>query len=77
MTIPWKNLLYKTATWLVIEVVMNLTGLDTLADFSEFLLDASPAALQIQPADLIACLYQPSHPALYKTQNTKRKLGEA
>jgi hypothetical protein len=60
MNTTWKRLLQKTAIWLLVEVMMNLTGLDTLADFSEFLFDMRPVALQIQPSDLITGLYQPS-----------------
>ncbi|GAB4467215.1 MAG: hypothetical protein OHK0037_23750 [Elainellaceae cyanobacterium] len=50
MNTTWKRLLQKTAIWLLVEVTMNLTGLDTLADFSEFLFDMRPVALQIQPS---------------------------
>ncbi|BAU40506.1 hypothetical protein [Leptolyngbya sp. O-77] len=57
MNTPWKRILQKTAGWLAIEVVMNLTGLDTLADFGEFLFDLRPAALQSQPSDLITTLH--------------------
>ncbi|MDG2616005.1 hypothetical protein HPC62_19915 [Thermoleptolyngbya sichuanensis A183] len=63
MNTPWKRLLQKTAGWLVVEVMMNLTGLDTLADFGEFLFDLRPVALQSQPSDLITTLHQPSVPA--------------
>jgi hypothetical protein len=34
-----KQLLIKTAVWFVAEVVLNLAGLDNLADYSEFVFE--------------------------------------
>lgn len=39
-----KQLFIKTATWLVAEVVLNLAGLDNLADYSEFVFDQNAAS---------------------------------
>ena len=39
MQIRWKTLLTKTFIWLVAEIVFNSIGLDTFADYSEFVLD--------------------------------------
>ncbi len=39
MQIKWKTLLSKTFIWLVAEIVLNSMGLDTLADYSEFVFD--------------------------------------
>lgn len=32
----WTALAIKTASWLMLEVLLNLVGLDNLADYSEF-----------------------------------------
>lgn len=37
MKINWKKLLLKTTTLLVTEILLNLAGLDSLADYSEFI----------------------------------------
>jgi len=39
-----KQLFIKTATWLIAEVVLNLAGLDNLADYSEFVFDQNSAS---------------------------------
>jgi hypothetical protein len=39
-----RNLFIKTATWLIAEVILNLVGLDNLADYSEFVFDQNLAA---------------------------------
>ncbi len=39
MQIKWKTLLTKTFIWLVAEILLNSIGLDTLADYSEFVFD--------------------------------------
>ena len=36
MEIRWKILLTKTLVWLSVEIVLNFIGLDTIADYSEF-----------------------------------------
>lgn len=38
MKIKWKYLLVKTTLWLVVEIIMNLLGIDNLADYGEFML---------------------------------------
>ncbi|EDX76402.1 hypothetical protein MC7420_4658 [Coleofasciculus chthonoplastes PCC 7420] len=37
MTVNWKALLAKTTVWLAAEILLNLLGLDNLADYSEFI----------------------------------------
>jgi hypothetical protein len=37
MRVRWKKLLAKTLIWLAIEICLNVLGLDTLADYSEFI----------------------------------------
>ena len=39
MEIRWKTLLTKSLIWLVAEIALNSLGLDTLADYSEFVFD--------------------------------------
>lgn len=39
MRIKWKALLTKTVIWLLAEILLNIMGLDTLADYSEFVFD--------------------------------------
>ncbi|MEO1432609.1 MAG: hypothetical protein AAFV71_26755 [Cyanobacteria bacterium J06633_8] len=36
MNIRWQKLLVKTAFWLATEIILNLIGIDDLADYSEF-----------------------------------------
>jgi preprotein translocase subunit SecG len=36
MKTQWKRLLVKTTVWLAAEIILNLLGLDNLADYSEF-----------------------------------------
>lgn len=37
MSAPWKHLIVKTTFWIAAEVLLNVTGLDNLADYSEFM----------------------------------------
>ncbi len=37
MNIQWHELLYKLTIWLVVEIVLNLMGLDDMADYSEYI----------------------------------------
>lgn len=54
----WRNLLLKITGWLIAEAILNLVGLDNLADYSEFIFErhsvaeaaeASEAAIAIDP----------------------------
>lgn len=36
MNAKWNKLIARIAIWVMAEVVLNLSGLDTLADYSEF-----------------------------------------
>lgn len=36
MKTQWKSILAKTTIWLATEIVLNLVGLDNIADYSEF-----------------------------------------
>ena len=37
MNIRWQKLLSKMSFWLATEIILNLVGIDDLADYSEFL----------------------------------------
>ena len=38
MNLKWKTIFIKIIIWLATEIYLNLLGLDTLADYSEFIL---------------------------------------
>ncbi|NES22635.1 MAG: hypothetical protein F6K41_27880 [Symploca sp. SIO3E6] len=37
MNVQWKTLLIKITLWLAIEILLNLLGLDEVADYCEFI----------------------------------------
>lgn len=39
----WKKIWVKATIWLVTEIILNLLGLDNLADYSEFLFEKETA----------------------------------
>jgi preprotein translocase subunit SecG len=39
MQVKWKKLLTQITLWLVAEIILNLLGLDNLADYGEFVFD--------------------------------------
>jgi hypothetical protein len=43
MKMQWKKIWVKTTIWLVTEIMLNLLGLDNLADYSEFLFEKEVA----------------------------------
>jgi hypothetical protein len=55
MKVEWKKVFVKTAIWLATELVLNLVGLDNLADYSEFLYEQEVVGLGYldQPAIVI------------------------
>ncbi|MDJ0620094.1 MAG: hypothetical protein QNJ63_25700 [Calothrix sp. MO_192.B10] len=36
MKVQWQKLFLKTSVWLTVEILLNVMGLDNLADYSEF-----------------------------------------
>ena len=44
MEIRWKRLLTKALIWLAAEILLNTIGLDTLADYSEFVFEQNAIA---------------------------------
>lgn len=45
MRVKWKSLIAKLTIWLALELLLNLLGLDQIADYSEFLFHPSPTFL--------------------------------
>lgn len=41
----WRKLLLKTFVWLITELLLNLIGIDDLADYSEFLFENRASSL--------------------------------
>lgn len=58
----WKTLCVKATLWLVAEIVLNLLGLDNLADYSEFLFERELATAVHQPH--LAYRVPPNRPLL-------------
>ncbi|HEY9673649.1 MAG TPA: hypothetical protein V6D11_19570 [Waterburya sp.] len=55
MKLQWRKLLVKTTVWIAAEIILNLLGLDNLADYSEFIYEQDVPVLSqsSQPATLI------------------------
>ncbi len=49
MKTQWKKVWVKATIWLVTEIILNLLGLDNLADYSEFIFDRDIAIATSQP----------------------------
>jgi hypothetical protein len=47
MRLKWKNLLCQIAVWLVAEIILNLLGIDNLADYGEFVFDKDAIMITI------------------------------
>jgi preprotein translocase subunit SecG len=58
MKLQWKKLLVKTTLWLATEIILNVVGLDNLADYSEFIYEQDAALLGYlnQPAIVMPSL---------------------
>jgi hypothetical protein len=61
MKTEWKKRWVKVTIWLAIEVILNLLGLDNLADYSEFIFEQETAIATHQP-QMIA-LVPPHYPS--------------
>ena len=46
MKFQWQNLLLKAVVWLSAEVILNLIGLDDMADYGEFVLEHKPVSIK-------------------------------
>jgi hypothetical protein len=60
MKTQWKNRWVKVTIWLAIEIILNLVGLDNLADYSEFIFEQE-MAITTNQAQMIA-LVPPHYP---------------
>lgn len=55
MKMQWKKIWVKTTIWLVTEIILNLLGLDNLADYSEFLFEKE-VAIEKHPPQMAVML---------------------
>lgn len=39
MDIKWKKLIFKVGVWIALEVVFSYLGVDTIADYAEYIFD--------------------------------------
>jgi hypothetical protein len=46
--IQWKNILFTTIFWLTTEIFLNIVGLDSLADYGEFVLERDTQAPRLE-----------------------------
>jgi hypothetical protein len=46
MKVKWKKLLVDISIWVIAEIVLNLIGLDDLADYGEFVFENKVATIQ-------------------------------
>ncbi len=65
MKMQWKQIWVKATIWLVTEIILNLLGLDNLADYSEFIFEQEFAIAARQPQATVVVLYRqpPSYAA--------------
>jgi hypothetical protein len=60
MKTQWKKIWVKATFWLATELVLNLLGLDNLADYSEFIFEQEVAIATHQPQIVVvAPLHRP------------------
>lgn len=45
MLVKWKILIAKVLVWMTLELILNLLGLDQMADYGEFLFHPRPISL--------------------------------
>ncbi len=50
MNVLWKQLLVKSVVWLFAEALLNFLGLDSIADYSEFIFENKHYTIQVTPA---------------------------
>jgi len=54
----WQKACFKVTTWVLSEIVLNMLGLDDLADYSEFIFDPEVIVSQHNAVIMVA----PPHP---------------
>jgi hypothetical protein len=52
MKTQWQKILLKITCWLIVEIILNLLGLDNLADYSEFVFEDKTASLKSYIAEV-------------------------
>lgn len=75
MRVKWKKLLIKTAVWLVAEILLNLLGMDNLADYSEFVFERDLVNQQ-QLTILIGLIGGSEMPTSRNSRSRKKKLPD-
>ncbi len=50
MNVSWKQLAVRLVIWLFAEALLNFLGLDSIADYSEFIFEPRHYTIQIAPA---------------------------
>jgi hypothetical protein len=60
MNTQWNHTLSQTILWLVAEIVLNLVGLDTLANYSEFVFNREIMIQNYSQAFVPTLLYKQS-----------------
>jgi hypothetical protein len=71
MKTQWQKIWVKAIAWLVVEIVLNVLGLDNLADYSEFIFEKEAAIARLQPQTttaMLSSLPQFEIPSLVSTQ---------
>lgn len=71
MKTQWQKIWVKAIAWLVVEIVLNVLGLDNLADYSEFIFEKEAAIARLQPQTttaMLSSLPQFELPSLVSTQ---------
>jgi preprotein translocase subunit SecG len=48
MQAQWKAILVRVTIWLAIEILLNFLGLDTLADYGEFVFNKQTTTVNLQ-----------------------------
>ena len=54
MQIQWHKLITKLTFWLMVEIILNLVGLDNMADYSEYLLGDRTTIAMSAPRQVIS-----------------------
>ncbi|MEB3180649.1 MAG: hypothetical protein VKL59_16725 [Nostocaceae cyanobacterium] len=56
MQVHWKNFFVTTMIWIAGEILLNATGLDNLADYSEFIFEREFALHQAIPVVMCSAI---------------------
>lgn len=58
MNIRWQKLLVKTFFWLATEIVLNLIGIDDLADYSEFIFENKNLTTNLECISIVSMIWE-------------------